>query len=741
MKYAGKRGTMVRLFALLLSVVMCGGLISGSPLRVQAEEGYVEQNPRSIIGPVPSYNRASYRYGTYNADPTKSYLFEDQNGNLVRVEYTKSEDIESIYTVGTLIVETYTSEFTYISSLEIPLELELFGGFFAGADANYFVFGQDNTDHLDDREVLRVVKYSKDWERLGDARLYGANTCTTFDDASLRMTEYNGILYIHTGHYMYDTAFRDRRHHQSNWTITVDESTMEILKSRDKPSNQTEGYVSHSFNQFIEVVDGRIVTLDHGDYAPRALVISRYDINEDGTLSVTCDSANAPRIPDNPKGSNLSYNITNYRIGGFEVSDTHYLTAATYESWNDKYEYVNQYNIVLVTNPLNNFLWNGYFPDQDWDADAVKIIPLTNCPASAGYADYRLSCPYMVEVDENTYIIIWEYYVNLRRDSKLIQMVAVDGAGNTISDIMNFTGLLSDCEPLYKDGQLIWYVTGEGIQATAPVFYSFNVTKQDGGVSITQNPTIAIDTYDESELAVRNFVARMYEVALNRRYETAGLEDWTGQLLRHENDGAGIAWGFIMSDEFIERNLSDEDYVDTLYHTFFNRDPDAGGRSGWLESLDLGNARDFVLAGFVNSDEFTNLCAEYGVNRGTLDTAGEGRITANIRDYVLRLYTKALGRDGESAGVIDWSGQIAGGVKTPEEVAKSFFFSEEFLNKGLSVEDYVETLYQTFMDRASDAEGRAYWLDRLANGATTEEVLEGFSRSEEFGKIVAGFGL
>ena len=74
-------------------------------------------------------------------------------------------------------------------------------------------------------------------------------------------------------------------------------------------------------------------------------------------------------------------------------------------------------------------------------------------------------------------------------------------------------------------------------------------------------------------------------------------------------------------------------------------------------------------------------------------------------------------------------------------VAKSFFLSEEFNNRKLSDEDYVETLYQTFMDRASDAEGKQYWVSNLKNGMSREKALEGFARSTEFSKIMKSFGL
>lgn len=241
--------------------------------------------------------------------------------------------------------------------------------------------------------------------------------------------------------------------------------------------------------------------------------------------------------------------------------------------------------------------------------------------------------------------------------------------------------------------------------------------------------------------SVEDFVKRMYTVALNTPAEPEGLRDWTQRLQTHQVEGAGIAHGFIMSDEFINRGLSNDQYVDVLYWTFFDREADESRRNTWLSSLNMGNSRLYVLAGFVNSVEFDSLRGSYNIMRGNLDASGEITITPNIRNYVLRMYTKALGRDGEEAAVQDWSQRIASGTMSAEDVAKSFFFSEEYTSRGLNNEDYVETLYQTFMDRPSDEAGKADWVGKLNSGVSREEVLEGFSRSAEFAAILAGFGL
>lgn len=240
---------------------------------------------------------------------------------------------------------------------------------------------------------------------------------------------------------------------------------------------------------------------------------------------------------------------------------------------------------------------------------------------------------------------------------------------------------------------------------------------------------------------IEAFVGRMYTEALGREAEAAGLQDWSNQLEIGKIDGAGIAGGFIGSDEFKNRNLSNSAYVDTLYQTFFNRNADAGGKANWMNVLANGGSRNDVLVGFVNSTEFSNLCDEYGIARGTMQADGSSVYKQGVRDYVLRMYTVALNRDGETLGVEDWSNRINTGTMDAEDVAKSFFNSEEFINRDLSNEEYVETLYETFMDRASDEAGKADWVGRLAAGTSRQEVLEGFSRSREFRNIMRGYGL
>lgn len=67
------------------------------------------------------------------------------------------------------------------------------------------------------------------------------------------------------------------------------------------------------------------------------------------------------------------------------------------------------------------------------------------------------------------------------------------------------------------------------------------------------------------------------------------------------------------------KKISNKEFIAILYKSLFNRKPDAGEYKYWLDLLKSGKTRQFVLASFINSKEFKNLCKEYNINPGKLD--------------------------------------------------------------------------------------------------------------------------
>lgn len=126
--------------------------------------------------------------------------------------------------------------------------------------------------------------------------------------------------------------------------------------------------------------------------------------------------------------------------------------------------------------------------------------------------------------------------------------------------------------------------------------------------------TIEVKEARNEKPGLTAFVSRLYTKALGRAYETDGLNDWCGRILNGTwsvNEASTI--GFFNSQEFFNRNLSDSEYVKTLYRTFFDREYDKAGYQDWMNRLANGTDRNAVLLGFANSQEFANLKKSFGL--------------------------------------------------------------------------------------------------------------------------------
>jgi len=237
---------------------------------------------------------------------------------------------------------------------------------------------------------------------------------------------------------------------------------------------------------------------------------------------------------------------------------------------------------------------------------------------------------------------------------------------------------------------------------------------------------------------IGEFTTRLYREVLGRAPDAGGLHYWASRLRNGTVTGASAAQGFFLSAEYRNRKESDADFVIRLYKTLLNRNPDKGGETYWLGRLDTGLPRENIFGGFVNSAEFTRLCGEYGITRGTYKAPAGGM----ARVFATRLYREALGRNPDAGGLDYWHKKLKSGT-SGSSVARGFIFSKEVANRGLTDtnEKFVEMLYKTMLGRPSDAGGRAYWLGRLENGSTRRQVFNGFANSKEFTQLCKSHGI
>ena len=386
------------------------------------------------------------------ADTTKSYLTDIGNGNMMRVQADGSD----------IYVEYYDSQYNITGSRQINPELPVFGGFYNGSDAYYIVTGQENPDESDDVECYRITKYDKSWNRIGSVGLDNCNTYVPFDAGSLRMTESDGYLLIRTCHTMYQSS--DGYHHQANVTIQVDVNKMQITDSFTDIMNVGYGYVSHSFNQFIRTDGNKIVAVDHGDAYPRSVVLVEYQTDFTTGQFISnmgwqdhCKATDLLKI-----AGGIGNNTTYVNVGGFEVTDSAYLVAATSIDQENDGDYYNACILGKSKKDGHTFI--------NWLTDIKEGYAATN--------------PYMVKINDNKYFVMWSYGNDT---TGTIDYTYIDADGNQISPIYSMNGEISDCEPIYINGSVVWYtsdnkgnVTFYGVDDNGNVLGSRNCLIYDG---------------------------------------------------------------------------------------------------------------------------------------------------------------------------------------------------------------------------------------------------------------------
>ncbi len=243
-----------------------------------------------------------------------------------------------------------------------------------------------------------------------------------------------------------------------------------------------------------------------------------------------------------------------------------------------------------------------------WDSDGTLRSVSQVTPYKGSPSDPIFSSPIAIDIDGDGELEI--AFV------KGAQVILMDAYGNPITD----TGSREYIVDEYKGSVAISDIDNNGkldlisAGASADKSYSYIYDWEVGTpISYGEKRRVGRDQLFGSDYNIRNFVDRFYHTILERSPDAGGLNDWTERLKSGILAGSDVARGFIFSQEFENRNTTDEEYVTILYHAFFNREPDSAGYNGWLERLRNGASRAEVLDGFLYSQEFGNLCRDYNI--------------------------------------------------------------------------------------------------------------------------------
>lgn len=359
---------------------------------------------------------------------------EAHNDGYTRVEYIDGRGIT---------IDQYDKQFKFLNHRELELELPIYGGVYLGTDYNFVVCGQYNGEEDDAQEVIRVIRYSKNWERQAAASIYGANTMYPFAFGGLDMAESGDMLYIRSCHQMYTSS--DGLHHQANMQLCVRISDMTITEKGVDLSHG--GYVSHSFKQLARIDGADYITVDHGDAFPRSVVLFKYE-----------NGAGAEVLQDFPSGvevlpiaGEIGDNDTGVNVGGFEASDTAYLVAGASISQNSSdLSAAEQMNVFVTVTPKDNFT-----------QEATQIKWFTNYPEGS---DVYVGNPYLVKISSTQFMLMWN-------EGSQIKYVLLDANAEMTSQVYTAEGSLSGCHPIVANGKITWYNTKD----TIPNFYQIDV--------------------------------------------------------------------------------------------------------------------------------------------------------------------------------------------------------------------------------------------------------------------------
>ncbi|MCR5425456.1 MAG: DUF4214 domain-containing protein [Lachnospiraceae bacterium] len=249
--------------------------------------------------------------------------------------------------------------------------------------------------------------------------------------------------------------------------------------------------------------------------------------------------------------------------------------------------------------------------------------------------------------------------------------------------------------------------------------------------------TVGADDHLQEQIDLLN---NLYNTLFGRGGDDAGMQYWLDGLQSHLFDGANLIYGFFNSDEFLAKELTNEEFVDFLYQGILGRSADEKGKADWLAQLEGGATRNEIIGGFINTPEFQAYCGAAGILPGK--TFPDGKPYRSEYRYIIEhFYATSLGRTPDSEGIEYWVEKMNVGGYTLEDVLFGFLHSVEYQAFEYTDDQYVTSLYSVCIGREPDTEGKAYWLEQLAGGASRDDVARGFLYSQEFQNMLDSLGL
>lgn len=407
-----------RFLAGLLLFAMAFGIFAMLPARKGAEAA-------SDLKPLPADN-------TGESNPSTLIPFSD---GYYRV-FAKDDYVW---------VETYDSSFNIQSRKKLSKELDLYGGCFAGKNAYFLVFGQNNTEESTSKEILRVVKYSKSWVKQGTAKITGKDQFAMqvgyiFHLGYPDMVEVNGTLYITCGHRGYVDESVGQGH-QGMLLFTVDESTM--------TGEITDADLWHSFSQDLAAKGSNVYIVEESEgseYTKLSKIVNNKRTNEVVVLEYGGDRTSVWAVPTYATADDIEVSSSNILCVGTSIDQSKY---------EDRYNGGTvPYNVYLTVTPCNNM-----------SADSTTLKWMT----TGGETNSEYKGVHLTRINDDRFLLTYETGYNEASVAKsgvgdslsthVLHYRFIDGNGNKVGSEKKAAAPFTACRPIVNDGKVVFYAS------------------------------------------------------------------------------------------------------------------------------------------------------------------------------------------------------------------------------------------------------------------------------------------
>lgn len=314
-----------------------------------------------------------------------------------------------------------------------------------------------------------------------------------------------------------------------------------------------------------------------------------------------------------------------------------------------------------------------------------------------------------------------------------IQVRQIDAAGNpSAAAITGATAFIDTAPPVAPaialgsqntDGSTLVNVLD--LEPSASWQYSL-----DGGRSWTDGSNaqfvLPSGMYAANAIQIRQFddagnmsAAGRHPAAIDTSTPPVDPGEQPGEFLDTDGDGfpdhLEAEYGLVVGVKDNDVMANDHLFVMQLYRDLLGREAEQDGLAYWQDGL-----------------------AAHGHSRAALIQEFQS-VVENWAGPVARLYTGVLDRLPDQGGLRGWMTDAEQGAD-PAAIADAFLASDEFLAQHgmLGDESFVDFLYHQVLGREAETDGRAFWLDVLAGGASRGQVAVGFTESDENLSLAAG---